>query len=362
MRVLYDGWALVHQPGSPAALHLLALLANLGPQVRPLLALPGAAPGWLPGELEIIRLAAGDNSRGRLDWEQRLLPRLAQQHKVDLIHLITHTPALFASIPSLVSPAGMLAEQGDRSFWSRLRQAAAQGGMSRLAGLLWPEDLRQEAPRDLAARTIFMPPVVYPGFLERTSDPSGLDLPETFILYHGSYEPRSLLRLLDAWSWVAGPIGEYYPLLLLGANAAGRQTFATLSAAYDFGGSVRLLPDLPPGQAPAVYRACTVIFHPAPVFPWENPLRAGLVLGKPVVAMDSPLAGLLCGPAAYLVDGENARTLSAALITVVVEDSLRDSLEQAARRRAGQWQLGQRGLEFGERLLETYRSAVGERR
>lgn len=361
MRVLYDGWALAHQPNSPAALHLLALLANLDPEVHPLLALPGALPSWLPGKVETITTVASDNLRGRLAWEQRLLPRLARRHNADLTHLITPTPALFASSPNLVSPAGMLVEQAGEGFWSRLRQATAQGGMSRLAGLLWPEDLRQAAPRDLDARIISLPPVIYPGFLDDMQDTPGIDLPETFILYHGSYEPRSLLRLLDAWSWAAGAIGEYYPLLLLGADAAGRQAFETLSASYDFGASVRLLPPLLPWQAPVVYRACVAIFHPSPVFPWENPLRAGLALGKPLVAMDSPLAGLLCGPAAYLVDGENARSLGASLITVVVEDSVREGLQATARRRAAEWHLAQQASRFGEKLSEIYHRAAGGR-
>ncbi len=359
MRVLYDGWALVHQPDSPQALHLLALLANLRPEVHPLLALPGAAPDWLPDDLETITLATRDNPRSRLAWEQRLLPLFARRHQADLIHLVTHTPALFTGSPSLISPAGMLVEQAGGGFWSRLRRAAAQGGMSRLAGLLWPEDVHQAAPRDLAGRIFALPPMIYPGFLEESGDAPGIDLPETFLLYHGSYETRSLLRLLDAWSWAAGPIGEYYPLLLLGADAPGRQTFESLAASYDLDASVRLLPNLPPWQMPAVYRACTAIFHPAPALPWENPLRAGLVSGKAVVAMDSPLAGLLCGPAAYLVDGENARSLGAALITVIVEDGLRESLEKAALQRAAAWRLAQRAVEFGDRLLEIYRQAVG---
>lgn len=354
MRVLYDGWALVHQPDSPAALHLLALLASLGDGVQPLLALPGEAPAWLAENVKGISASASSSVRGRLAWEQRILPRLAREHGADLTHLVTHTPPLFGSRPSVVSPAGMPAEQPGGGFWSRLREALAQGGMSRLRGLLWPEDLRAAAPADLAAKTIFLPPVLYPGFFETMGEPPQLELPETFILYHGSCEPRSLLRLLDAWGWVAGPVGEYYPLLLLGADEAGRRAFETLSAMRDFGSSVRLLPPLEPAHVPAVYRACSAIFHPAPVYPWENPLRAGLVLGKPLVSIENPLAAELCGPAAYLVDGENARTLGAALLTVVVEDSVREGLEQAARQRAAGWQLAQRSLEFREKLLEIY--------
>ncbi len=369
MRVLYDGWSLIHQPDGAASLHLLTLLAALGYDVQPLLALPGEAPGWLPGNVVTISSQVGSAIRDRLAWEQRTLPHLARERQAALSHLTTATPALFASGACLLSPAGVPLEKMEAGFWSRLRESLAQGGMSRLAGLLWPEDLREAAPGDLAARSFYLPPSIYPGFFEQAGEAPALDLPETFILYHGSYEPGSLLRLLEAWSWAAGAIGEYYPLLLLGAGRAGGRIYESLAASYDFGASVRLLPPVEPSQVAAVYRACTVYFHPADVLPWENPLRAALVLGKAVVALDSMLAGLVCGPAAYLVGsgnahgasarGETARALGAALITVVVEDGLREGLELAARERAAGWRLAERYQEFGERLLEIYRTAAG---
>ena len=42
--VLYDGWPLVFAPNNPAALHLLAVLAQHPPGFAAHLALPDAAP------------------------------------------------------------------------------------------------------------------------------------------------------------------------------------------------------------------------------------------------------------------------------------------------------------------------------
>jgi hypothetical protein len=44
MIILYDGWSLAYSPDSPAALHLLTLLAANPPEARPLVALPAPAP------------------------------------------------------------------------------------------------------------------------------------------------------------------------------------------------------------------------------------------------------------------------------------------------------------------------------
>jgi hypothetical protein len=67
-----------------------------------------------------------------------------------------------------------------------------------------------------------------------------------------------------------------------------------------------------------------------------------LALGKPVVALETAVADALAGPAAYLVPTQAstqalARALGAALITVLMEESIADSLEQAARKRSAGW-------------------------
>ncbi len=60
------------------------------------------------------------------------------------------------------------------------------------------------------------PTLPIPGFLP--------PLPETFILYHGPYDSSTVERLLSAWTWGAGALGELYPLVLLGAKSIRSRT------------------------------------------------------------------------------------------------------------------------------------------
>jgi glycosyltransferase involved in cell wall biosynthesis len=92
------------------------------------------------------------------------------------------------------------------------------------------------------------------------------------------------------------------------------------------------------------------LFHPAPIAPWGAPERHALACGKPVVASENLFSDALFGPAAYLAPAGDARALGAALITVVVEDSVAENLSQAARQRAESW-LDQG---FGQKLYEAY--------
>jgi glycosyltransferase involved in cell wall biosynthesis len=116
---------------------------------------------------------------------------------------------------------------------------------------------------------------------------------------------------------VAGSVGENYPLLILGLDEAGRQHLSGLLPDYDLLECVHALPLVSPFSIPWLYWKCSVLFHPATIAPWGNPLRNALTFGKPVVAGETALSDALVGPAAYLVALERPRELGAALLTVI---------------------------------------------
>jgi hypothetical protein len=113
IKVLYDGWPLIDQPNSPAALHLLAILARLPEAVQPVVALPDTPPAWL-GQTPVHVQRIANTPYARLRWEQRVLPRLARQIGAALLHLTsTRVPLLDPAI-SVVSPC-------EFDFWDNAR-------------------------------------------------------------------------------------------------------------------------------------------------------------------------------------------------------------------------------------------------
>lgn len=344
-RVLYDGWALTRQPNGHAALHLLTMLELHPPDFQALVALPAPPMHPLPETVEILQQPMADTPTNRLRWEQHILPRMAVERCAHLLHQTAGSPPLWSKVPCLVSPAafsqhGLFEEsRGLRSTWvERLRQAAGWGGLARNATLLWPEDL---PPIELDSPTRMLPGVVHPlfqpaedgagGAQERFRSLTGKALPETYILYYGPAGEADFERLFSAWSWAAGPIGEYYPLVL--AGSAGHSA-VILTEKNSLAGSVRLLPELPVAALAALYQGSSLLFHPAEVPAWGDPVRMALACGKPVVALDTPRCAALVGPAAYLAPyDDSGRALGAALLSVVVEESLSASLGEAALRR-----------------------------
>jgi hypothetical protein len=355
--VLFDGAPLVWKPNSPAALQLLTLLDQRPRQARTLVALPGRPLFPLPADIQCVPVNAPASSPSRLAWEQSLLPRLARQQHADFLHVTDENAPLFGPAMTILSPttpAGMPIPGSGRGIGERLRLAFGQGGRARLRACFWPADL--PAP-DGVDRIVKLPPKVHSAFTEPAVAPD-LELPDEFVLYHGPLDERALLRLLSAWGWAATAVGETTGLLILGADALQEEKVARLSRNSNLD-SVRVLPQLPVESLAWLYQHCKAVFHPAPIGAWAGALRQGLACGRPLVGLETALADSLVGPAAYLVpagveDQAQDRALGAALITVIVEESVSKSLEEAARQRSMAWG----GRDFQQALDSAYQSLL----
>jgi glycosyltransferase involved in cell wall biosynthesis len=195
---------------------------------------------------------------------------------------------------------------------------------------------------------------VHPDFWKSSPRPpvdfGAIDLPETFVLYHGPFSPQDIRRLLKVWSWAASPISALFPLVVLGAVDEDRGRMDAHLGEYGLSGTALVLPPVNPSWIPEIFHRSHALLHPAPVAPWGGPVRHALACGKPVVAIETPHADAQVGPAAYLLPAGESRRLGAALITSVVEEEVAETLAQAGYQRARGWE----SQHFGERLLQAY--------
>jgi hypothetical protein len=371
IKVLYDGWPLVYKPNSPASLHLLALLAHSPEEVQPVVALPGDEPPWFPAEVRTSIKFSPNTSGGRLKWEQSILPGFLREWDSDILHSSSFYSPLLARPATVLSPADWEERPGSeneagfdpgqppqaKGVWDRIRQAMGTGGMTHLSAVFWPEDLPLPRQEFWSGPVVPLPPIALPGFYRAELDPhhpEAPELPDTYILFHGPANLPVLRRILDSWSWVSGPLGEYYPLVLLGLSQAEQVQLTELLKDYKTGDTIQVLPEVSPYAIPIIYRKSKVIFHPAPVSIWGSPVRLALLSEQPLVACESPRTQAMVGEAAYLRPAGDPRTLGAALITLIVEENMSEKMSQAARDRSATWKLST----FRVRLLEGYQRAL----
>ncbi|MBK5107477.1 MAG: glycosyltransferase [Anaerolineales bacterium] len=368
MRILYDGWSLVHSPLSPQSLHLLSILENLPEEIQPLLALPEISPAWLDFPGAVIIPVPG-TPWGSLRWEQFHLPSLARDLNAELLHLVAPTAPVFRNPGTVFSPAGIGGLPAGQHVsgvshhvLDRMRISMGLGGLERVTRVVWPHDL--PAP-GFSGSLDRLPPILPQGFFQDyhrlaedtdqlgVMEPSSIgDLkePVEFILYHGPGGRSNLEFLAQVWNWAAAAIGENFPLLLVGLQDQDRQVVSELVERFDFAESLLVLPGVTPVMLPRLYQLSAAVFHPSQASPWCGSVRLALASGKPLVAVEESLTAAVAGPAAYLVREDDARAFGAALVTVIVEQEIADSLSAAAKQRSRDWA----NNDFGQQLLGVY--------
>jgi glycosyltransferase involved in cell wall biosynthesis len=361
-RILYDGWAFVRQPNQPAALHLIELLNHCPEEFTPVLALPGepAEQGIVPARVQQVAMPIEDTPAGRLRWEQRLLADAAKKTQASLVHLTTTTPALWGEPLVVISPAGPTVNVIRRggSLPARIREALSKGAEHRTQAVFWPDDMPEPA---VAAPVWRLPAVFSPDF--NPVDPpdaafqTALEMPETYLLYHGPQEPWHLERLVAVWSWAAGSIGELFPLVILGFGAGEQaQRLASLARQHRLERFIKILPDVPIAAVASIYRGSAGLLHFGDVAAWGGAVRYALACGKPVVADETARADALVGSAGYLFPHQEARRMGAALLTIVVNEDVAQGLHAAACAQAAHWQ----PASFSQQLGAAYRQILKE--
>ena len=159
-----------------------------------------------------------------------------------------------------------------------------------------------------------------------------LGLPERFILFVGTIEPRKNLEtLLEAWALTR----DRLPLVVAGGWG---WRFEEVRARLErLGAGVRLIGPVAPADLPDLYSAATCLAHPA----WYEgfgltPLEA-MACGTPVVCSDSSSLPEVVGDAALTVDPGDALGLAASLERVCGDTDLHLDLRRRGLVRAAEF-------------------------
>ena len=357
MHIAFNGWFWdqPHTGSGQYVRRLLHALRRTAPEARFTLILPSRniAPDDLPPNVEAIPARGGGNGKlGKVWFEQRIFPQMVAHVGADIAHVPYWGPPLSSPAPLVTSILDVIplaipdyARGAAARLYTSLVSAAARGSAHTLtlseaakADIVKHLGLPPDSitPTYLAADEVFHPRL---GAERDAAVRAKYNLPDQFVLYLGGFDVRKQVNdLLLAYTYVGQAEGENIPLILAGKQPAwGSGVFPDLpayAAELNITDYVRWIGFVDEADKPSLYRMASVFAFPSIAEGFGLPVLEAMACGTPVVAYDVSSIPEVTGEAAYLVRAGDARAMAGAIIALLLQQPLRDSLVNQGLARA----------------------------
>lgn len=299
----------------------------------------------------------------RIIWEQLLQPVRLTRSRPDLVH------ALGYALP-LMWPGRALMTICDLSF-VRFPELFNRANATYLAAITRLSARRathiitiSESTRRDVIQLFGVPPsrvtAIYCGVSDHFQPPeraalerfrSERGLPERFLLYLGTLEPRkNVPNLIRAYARLRERRTDAPPLVLAGGRGWKDAEVFALIESLGLSSSVVLPGYVPATELPLWYGAALAFVYPSRYEGFGLPVLEAMACGTPVVTSNSSSLPEVVGDAGLLIEPNNVDLLADALERVTSDESLRGTLSLAGRTRAALFRWDRMASE----TIETY--------
>lgn len=305
------------------------------------------------------------NPRVRIPWEQGIAP-LILRGTADLYHGCLNVAPLLSPVPTVITIHDLAFIRFPQTFraYNRIYLDLATRLSARRASriLAVSEHTKREVVGLLgippervivtpnAARSHFRPPA--PATIEQLRARHGL--PERFVLYVGTLEPRkNLTTLLEAFTLVSRSVPDV-PLLIGGGKGWMYEPIFARLEQLNLRDRVKFAGYLPEEELPLWYAAATVFVFPSIYEGFGMPPLEAMACGTPVITSNTSSLPEVVGDAGLMVAPTDTIGLAEAIRRVLVDADLRAELRQRglARARRFSW------ADTAAKTLVAYREAV----
>lgn len=282
-------------------------------------------------------------------WMQTILPRTIQRDQPDLCHFPNAVAPISLSRPHVITihDASLFLYRHYHP-WSRIAamRLLLPAVARRASAIIVPSFV---ARRDLL-KTLDLSPervhVVHEAapewFCHITSEAplntlrQKYNLPEEFILFLGTLEPRkNLERLIQAVARLHRR-GRRTSLVLVGQQGwhmeghRGRPGLNDLVSQLDLEGRVHYLGYVPTADLPGLLSLATVFAFPSLYEGFGLPALEAMACGAPVLTSRNTAMAEICGDAAHFIDPYNIEDIANGLEILLTDDAYRHDLSQRA--------------------------------
>lgn len=231
----------------------------------------------------------------------------------------------------------------------------AETTMPRLAGMITPsEAVKRELVKNYGVeegRVRAIPHGVAPDFFDSSAAQRQVarktyDLPDSFVFFLGSMEPRkNLERLAQAYDLLPAPVQKRFPLVVAGAGGWKNEGIAKRLRRNP---NVRLIGYIRRELLPAVYASCSLFAFPSLYEGFGMPVAEAMAAGAPVLTSNVSALPEVVGKGALLVDPLDVGSIAEGLAKVLGDPNQAAVMADLGRSRA-------RGFTWARTAEETLR-------
>lgn len=277
----------------------------------------------------------------RIFWEQVVQPLVLRRAGVDLLHALAFVAPLAAPCPFVVTVYDLSFLRYPEAFrpfnrWYLSRFTASSVKRAR-AVITISESTRQDVIDFLG-----VPPeqvyTIYCG-VDESFQPlpepeiaafrAAHGLPETFLMYLGTLEPRKnvdgLIRAYASWRQRAP---NAPPLVVAGGKGWYYGKIFELVESLNLAESVRFPGYIPQEMLPLWYNAASLFIYPSHFEGFGLPVLEAMACGTPVITSTVSSLPEVAGHAARLVDPQDRQALSQAMAQVMSQPDLRAQMRE----------------------------------
>lgn len=348
MHIVFNGW-FWDQPNTGSGQYvrrLLSALRRTAPQLRMTLVLPPnlPIPDDLPPDVEAMPTRGSRSNFGKVWFEQRTFPAAAASVKPDLVHVPYWGAPLSSPAPLITSVLDVIplvipdyADSLRARLYVSLVTASARGSSHVITiSNAAKADIVQHlgiAPEHITTTYLAADEAFHPrlGAERDAAVKAKYDLPDQFVLYLGGFDIRKRVnQLLLAYTYVGQAEGENIPLVIAGREPAwGTPLFPDLrkyAEELKITEYVRWIGHVDEADKPSLYRLADVFVFPSRYEGFGLMTLEAMASGTPVVANQIPVFEEICADAAYLVEDGSARAMAGAIIALLLQNPLRETL------------------------------------
>ncbi len=327
---------------------LMTMLPGVSPDVR-YTAFGGdrtrAYAGW---DVRSTRVP-GRSAVARILWEQVALPRAACSAGVDVLHLPVYAGPLFSRCPQIVTLHDLsfylfphLFPPARRCYLQRItrattRRAAAIIAVSETTARDVIEILDVSPARVRVIPNGVNPELHTPSEEEIAALRAHYDLPERYVLYLGTLEPRkNLPTLIEAYG-IARRSGVEHGLVIAGGKGWYDEPIYEAVRAAGVQEHVFLIGYVPSEYLAALYGTADLFVYPSLYEGFGLPPLEAMACGVPVLASNVPAMSEVIGKAGVTINPREPEQIAAEMLSLLGDEERRRALVVAGRERAAQY-------------------------